>query len=266
MRNMDPADADKYILLRRNGMKNILITGGPTNEPIDEVMKITNMSTGSLSVSLGQLFYEAGYKVCLVLNNSVSADKLPIDKNISVIRIETTDDMSNAIETKSRQEHFDAVIHAAAVGDYKADFSFLMEDMAAEIFRVKDTIESEKEILDIMLDPVCKIDDSSKISSYQANLTVKLGLTQKIIAKLREWFPGALLIGCKLLENVQEEELFQVAQALCKKNQMDYILANDLAKLRAGITARYPVSNEGYTGHKLDTAKDIFDFVNEKLG
>ena len=30
----------------------ILITGGPTNEYIDEVMKITNMSKGSLSKSL----------------------------------------------------------------------------------------------------------------------------------------------------------------------------------------------------------------------
>ena len=37
-------------------MKNVLITGGPTNEYIDEVMKITNMSTGSLSISLAKLF------------------------------------------------------------------------------------------------------------------------------------------------------------------------------------------------------------------
>ena len=38
-------------------MKKIIITGGPTNEPIDEVMKITNMSTGSLSTKLGALFF-----------------------------------------------------------------------------------------------------------------------------------------------------------------------------------------------------------------
>ena len=48
-------------------MKNILITGGPTNEYIDEVMKITNMSTGSLSTNLGMRFLEAGYSVTLVL-------------------------------------------------------------------------------------------------------------------------------------------------------------------------------------------------------
>ena len=32
--------------------KNILITAGPTNEYIDEVMKITNMSTGRLGIEL----------------------------------------------------------------------------------------------------------------------------------------------------------------------------------------------------------------------
>ena len=57
-------------------MKNILITGGPTNEYIDEVMKITNMSTGSLSTNLGMRFLEAGYSVTLVLNRSINTEKL----------------------------------------------------------------------------------------------------------------------------------------------------------------------------------------------
>ena len=47
-------------------MKNILITGGPTNEYIDEVMKITNMSTGSLSTNLSKLFLSAGYCVTAI--------------------------------------------------------------------------------------------------------------------------------------------------------------------------------------------------------
>ncbi len=57
-------------------MKNILITGKITNEYIDEVMKITNMSTGSLSTNLGMRFLEAGYSVTLVLNRSVNTEKL----------------------------------------------------------------------------------------------------------------------------------------------------------------------------------------------
>ena len=80
-------------------MKNILITGGPTNEYIDEVMKITNMSTGSLSTNLGMRFLEAGYSVTLVLNRSVNTEKLlnmEQSSNLEIIPVETTADMLEA--------------------------------------------------------------------------------------------------------------------------------------------------------------------------
>lgn len=249
-------------------MKRILITGGPTNEYIDEVMKITNMSTGSLSVALGEYFLKNGDSVCLVLNNSVHTEKLErcegAETNLKIVWVETTEEMLSALEGEKGLA-YDVIIHAAAVGDYKADFSFLLEDLAEELFKEGESrggFKSPSEILDIMVNPACRLNDSSKISSYQENLTVKLTLTPKIIARLREWYPEATLIGCKLLENVPKEELFQVAQKLCSKNEMDYILANDLADLRKGLPARYLVNAQGYTGTKLETPADIFAFVN----
>ena len=117
-------------------MKEVMITGGPTNEPIDEVMKITNMSTGSLSVRLGECFLGAGYSVVLILNNAVNTVDL-CGENLEIVRIETTDDMLNALkERSSKGKGADAIIHASAVGDYKSDFSFLLEDMADELFAV----------------------------------------------------------------------------------------------------------------------------------
>jgi phosphopantothenate-cysteine ligase len=246
-------------------MKRIIITGGPTNEPIDEVMKITNMSTGRRSVALGGYFLREGYSVVLILNNAVNAGGLE-GENLETVWIETTDDMLNALKEQSMKgRRTDAVIHASAVGDYKSDFSFLLEDMASELFAKMDGIKSADDILKIMEDPGCRLDDSSKISSYQKNLTVKLGLTPKIIARLREWFPDGLLIGCKLLENVSKEELFDEAAHLCGKNRMDYILANDLAELREGKPERYLVTKDGFSGRTLDTPEDIFKFVSEKL-
>lgn len=249
-------------------MKRILITGGPTNEFIDEVMKITNMSTGSLAVSLGEHFLRGGYEVCMVLNHSVFSRDLTAAagavERCRIIGIETTEDMYRAIETESGKNPYDAVIHASAVGDYKAEFSFLLEDLAEEIYMKKDLLDSPEAVLTLMENPGCRLDDSSKISSYQKNLTVKLGLTPKIIGRLREWFPDALLVGCKLLENVSKEELFEVAAALCRKNRMDYILANDLADLRKGMPARYLVGNDGFTGTVLEDPKAIYEFVKRK--
>lgn len=244
-------------------MKNILITGGPTNEFIDEVMKITNMSTGSLSTQLGKYFLEGGYNVTLILNNMVKVDT--VSDRLKVVKVETTDDMLKALEEESKQCHYDAIIHASAVGDYKSDFSFLLEDLAQELFEAKDSFNSPEDILKIMENPKCKLYDGSKISSYQKNLTVKLTLTPKIISRLREWFPDTLLIGCKLLENVSKEELFEVATKLCKKNNMNYIMANDLAELREGKPARYLVTESGYTGTTLETPQKIYEFVNEEL-
>lgn len=249
-------------------MKKIIITGGPTNEYIDEVMKITNMSTGSLSTSLGSSFLRCGYKVCLILNRSVYTDKLMDDSNaadnLAIVPVETTEEMMSALEKESKKEHTDIIIHAAAVGDYKADYTFLLEDLSRVLWNsIKNgEIESEADILNIMCKPeLYQIDNSSKISSYQKNLTVKLGLTPKIIGKLREWYPDALLIGCKLLENVSKDELYQVAQKLCQKNDMNYILANDLAELRNGKSARYLVNKDGFTGTILETPKDIFNYI-----
>lgn len=254
-------------------MKKIIITGGPTNEFIDEVMKITNMSTGSIAISLGSLFLNAGYKVHLILNRAVNTKELMACENaadnLTIDAVETTDEMLNALHEASKAGDADALIHASAVGDYKADYTFLLEDLAAHLWKKLEAgdIKSEADLLKVMEeDKDCyQIDNSSKISSYQKNLTVKLGLTPKIIARLKEWYPNTLLIGCKLLENVSKEELYDVATKLCKKNNMDYILANDLADLRAGDPSRHLCTKDGFTGTKLETAADIFEFVNSKL-
>ena len=243
-------------------MKKIIITGGPTNERIDEVMKITNMSTGGTSVALAETFASHGYEVIAILNNMV---KLEPRDNLRVVHVENTEDMLAALENEARADNIDAIIHAAAVGDYKGEFTFLMEDLADELFAAMPGIKSAEDILHILEDPKCKLDNSSKISSYQKNLTVKLGLTTKIISKLRFWYPNTLLIGCKLLDNVEKGELFDVATALCNKNDMDYILANDLADLQQGKPARYLVNKDGFTQIVLENTDAIFKFVDDKL-
>ena len=103
-------------------MKKILITGGPTNEFIDEVMKITNMSTGSLSLALAKLFHEDRWKVTLVINRGISCKELPRGDRMNIVPVETTEEILDAICEESNQDHYDVLIHAAAVGDYRLTF------------------------------------------------------------------------------------------------------------------------------------------------
>ena len=121
-------------------MKNILITAGPTNEYIDEVMKITNMSTGRLGIELTKNYLEEGNRVTLIATRSVFRSGLferyglYNNPNLKQIPIETTDDMYNALKEESNYK-YDLVIHSSAVGDYKPEFSFRMEDLADELSR-----------------------------------------------------------------------------------------------------------------------------------
>ena len=243
-------------------MKKVLITAGPTNEYIDEVMKITNMSTGRLGVELAKNFLNEGCFVTLICTRSVARSglyekyDLGNKDNLKTVQIETTEDMYKALENES-VEKYDLVIHSSAVGDYKPEFSFRMEDLAKELMEVKD--RSYENILDVLTNPKCKVNDDTKISSYEPNLTVKLTLTTKLISHLKEWFPSSVLVGFKLLENVSKEHLIEVGRKLCEKNSMNYIIANDLADLRKGNHVSYLVNNIGYQNHEFHSPRDIFE-------
>jgi len=245
-------------------MKKILITAGPTNEYIDEVMKITNMSTGRLGIELTKNYLNNGDEVTLIATRSVFKSglfekyNLKDNTNLKCIPIETTDDMFNALESESKSK-YDLVIHSSAVGDYKPEFSFRMEDLADEIVKnIKNGKITYEEILEVLTNPKCKVNDDTKISSYEPNLTVKLTLTTKLISHLRDWYKDATLVGFKLLENVTKEHLIDVAQKLCIKNNMDYIIANDLHDLRCGEHLSFLVNKDGYQNTEFHSPEDIY--------
>ena len=246
-------------------MKKILITAGPTNEYIDEVMKITNMSTGRLGVELAKRYLDSGNNVTLIATRSVFKSglyekyKMGEYSNLKIIPIETTEDMYNALKNESEYE-YDLVIHSAAVGDYKPEFTFKMEDVANEIVKaIRDGKVSYNEILDVLINPNCKLNDNTKISSYEANLCVKLTLTTKLIANLRKWYNDAVLVGFKLLENVEKEYLMEIARKLCIKNDMNYIIANDLHDLRNGQHLSFLVNPNGYQNIEFHSPQDIYN-------
>ena len=251
--------------------KKILITAGPTNEYIDEVMKITNMSTGRLGIELTKNYLNEGYEVTLIATRSVVRSNLyerynlGNNPNLKTIPIETTEDMLQALINESKNK-YDLVIHSSAVGDYKPEFSFKMEDLAEELANaIKEGLITKEEILSILTNPKCKVNDDTKISSYEPHLTVKLTLTPKLISRLRELFPEATLIGFKLLENVTKEHLLEVARKLCIKNDMDYIIANDLHDLRQGTHLSFLVNKDGYQNEQFTSPEDIFTSTKQKI-
>lgn len=91
----------------------VLITAGPTYEPIDPVRFVGNRSSGKMGYAIAQAARERGAEVTLI-SGPVS---LPAPAGVEVIFTQTADQMLTAVQTHF--EACDVFVAAAAVADYK---------------------------------------------------------------------------------------------------------------------------------------------------
>jgi len=98
--------------------KKVLITAGPTYEPIDDVRFIGNYSTGKMGFQLAKAAAQRGADVTLVSGPAM----LQSPRNIKRIDVKTSDEMFNAV--KSNLDGMEYVIMSAAVSDYKPEEVF----------------------------------------------------------------------------------------------------------------------------------------------
>lgn len=90
----------------------ILVTAGGTREPIDPVRYIGNRSSGKMGNAVAEIASARGANVVLV-----TAGEPPVDPTIDVIRVETADEMADAVW--SRASGVDVAVMVAAVADFK---------------------------------------------------------------------------------------------------------------------------------------------------
>lgn len=222
--------------------KNIIITSGPTNERIDAVMKITNMSTGALGNVIAETFLEdKSEKIGTIYYISTKMSYKPriMNEKVQFITVESTQDLIEALQKIFKLNKIDIIIHSAAVGDYSGKYVIRAEELVDEIWKtIQETPNKEtitKEILmNIFEQPQSICNNDTKISSYEPHLMTMLQLTPKVIGQIKKMAPEVTLVGFKLLEGVSKDELYQVASKLREKNQADYIVANDLSKIGNG--------------------------------
>jgi phosphopantothenoylcysteine decarboxylase/phosphopantothenate--cysteine ligase len=94
--------------------KQVLITGGPTQEPIDPVRFISNRSSGKMGYALAKMARRRGAEVILITGPAA----LPIPRrDIELISVRTAEEMRKAV--LDHWERASVVIKAAAVSDYR---------------------------------------------------------------------------------------------------------------------------------------------------
>lgn len=250
--------------------KNIIIDAGPTNEKIDEVMKITNMSTGALgSIIADTLLKEHDTQIDTIFYLCPKLCYLPKSSSdkIKVIHIESTNDLLHTLELLFSKHTIDIMIHSAAVGDYKGRYVIRAEDLVEEILSSDLTTDKEtlrKKLLSIFENPSTICNNHTKISSYEKNLMVMLDLTPKVISHIKKLAPDVTLVGFKLLEGVSEEVLYDVAHRLLLKNNADYIVANLLDRIGNGKHFAMILDSDGII-QKCETKAEIATTLSQLL-
>lgn len=91
----------------------ILISSGPTREPIDPVRFLSNYSTGYMGAQLAKTSLARGHRVTVVSGPVTE----PLPAKARVIRVEHAEEMAQALRDAARSA--DVIIMAAAVSDFR---------------------------------------------------------------------------------------------------------------------------------------------------
>jgi len=181
---------------------HVLITAGPTREPIDDVRFLSNISSGRLGVAVATAFSRAGHWVTLLRGEGALAP--PSDPRIQDVEFGSAVSLLAAILQRTDPAASpgfgvpDVMIHAAAVADY------------------------------------APVPLEGKIASTQPSLVLELTPTPKVADRVRLDRPNLPIILFKLEAKISEDELFARARRTMTRVGAAAIVANLLGDV--GVT------------------------------
>jgi phosphopantothenate---cysteine ligase (CTP) len=182
---------------------NCVVTAGPTYEPLDDVRRLTNFSTGRLGTELANYLTNHGHTVTLLIGEQATYRGEQRPPNTQVFS--TTADLLHRLQALS-YSGVEAVLHCAAVSDYTFGRIWI---------RSKDGLMVETR--------------SGKISTRDGVLLAELVPTIKIIAELRGWYATAKLVGWKFEVEGNRDDVVSLAQRQITECRTDASIANGRA-------------------------------------
>ena len=184
--------------------RRLLITAGPTYEPIDAVRFIGNRSSGRLGSALADHAAGAGWSVTLLLGpNAV----MPSNPGVRVVKFVSCADLWDALER--HLPHADTLVMAAAVADYRPAPG--------------------------------EVDLEAKRRRKAGELTLRLESTPDLLARCAERArPDQLLVGFAL---EPRDRLMESAMGKLERKNIDLIIANALETMDSGSIEAFLIGN-----------------------
>lgn len=187
----------------------LLVTAGNTQTPLDRVRCITNVFSGKTGTSIALEAANRGHDVTLVTSHPELAAGREVCHTAAwrVIPYRTFDDLHLLMAEMVTQGQFEAIVHCAAVSDYRLDGVFSPSDRGDELVDAT----------------------AGKIKSQHRELWLKLVPTPKLVDKIRApWGFRGILTKFKLEVDVTDKEQVEIADASRRSSDADLIVANTL--------------------------------------
>lgn len=171
----------------------LLITAGPTREALDPVRYLSNRSSGKMGYALAEAAAQMGHDV-LLISGPVS---IPAPDGVTLVKIESAQDMATVAQTACQAEPPDIAILAAAVADYRP-----------------------------------KVQQSQKIKKHSETLTLELERTPDVLGSMRGVFHfTGYLVGFA----AETEKLVEHAMDKLQRKGCDLLIANDVSRKDTGF-------------------------------
>jgi phosphopantothenoylcysteine synthetase/decarboxylase len=180
---------------------NVVITCGPAYEPIDEVRRITNHSTGELGIALANRLAADGWDVhCFI--GAAATCRTALAEGVHRIRFTTNEDLLRRLGDLPQREEVKAFFHAAALCDFRV-----------------------KQVLSATGAPLA----TAKIPSRGGEISLVLEPAPKVIAELRLLFPHSRIVGWKYELTGTPEEVWEKGARQIAENRTDLCIVNGAA-------------------------------------
>ncbi len=221
---------------------NVVVTGGGTIAPIDDVRSIANASSGRFSAAISEAALRRGAQVWhihapsaqLPLLRSARFDLDAPDAAAEHARLAALRDDWLAVRDRLRL----VPLRQGGVADYAATLRRILTDRPIDVAFLAMAVS------DFEPEPV-----AGKIDSDHQTLTIRARRAPKVIQSVRDWSPGVYLVGFKLLSRAEPADLIRAAEQACQTNRADLTIANDLQTLREGRHTIHLVR----PGHAVET-------------
>jgi phosphopantothenate-cysteine ligase len=206
---------------------NVVVTGGGTIAPIDDVRLLTNVSSGRFAAAITEACLDCGAGVWHI---HAPAAQVPIARH-ACVKLDADDPAAEFQRLAQLRERWLAVrdrlrlipLKAGNVADYAATLEHILRSAPIDV------VFLPMAVADFEPEP-----RPGKISSHADSLDIHCRPTPKVIRLVRDWSPAVYLVGFKLLSHTSPAELINRASVACRVNRADLTVANDLETLRAG--------------------------------